>query len=94
MADGRRRGCIGALDVEAAFGRRGIGRALTERALQKARKRGFTEVTLNVDPTNQAARALYLAMGFEKFKDSIVYLQGENVEAESLIVQLSAAEAE
>ena len=88
MADGRRRGCIGALEVEAEFRRRGIGRALTERALREARNRGFIEVTLNVEPTNAAARGLYRDIGFEKFRDTKLHWRGEEFEVESLIFEL------
>lgn len=90
LADGRRRGYIGALDVEPAFRRRGIGRALTLRILQEASNRGFAEVTLNVEPTNQAARELYFKVGFRKFKMSLLHWQGEDVEAESLILELKS----
>ena len=86
MADGTRRGCIGALEVETEFRRRGIGRALTQRAVREAANRGFAEVTLNVEPTNEAARALYLAMGFEKWRDTVLHWQGEEFEVESLIL--------
>ena len=88
MADGARRGCIGALEVEAEFRRRGIGRALTQRAVREAQNRGFAEVTLNVEPTNEAARALYLEMGFEKWRNTTLHWQGEEFEVESLILDL------
>ncbi len=88
MADGARRGCIGALEVEPALRRRGIGRALTQRAVREAANRGFAEVTLNVEPSNEAARALYLVMGFEKWRDTTLHWQGEEFEVESLILDL------
>ena len=88
MADGARRGCIGALEVEAEFRRRGIGRALTERALREARNRGFDQVTLNVEPTNEAARELYRSLGFEKFREATLRWQGEEFEVDSMIVSL------
>ena len=88
MADGARRGYIGALEVEAALRRRGIGRALTQCALREAANRGFAEVTLNVEPTNEAARALYLALGFGKWRDTVLHWQGEEFGVESLILDL------
>ena len=88
MADGQKRGYLGALDVEVEFRRQGIGRALTERSLEFARERGVSEVTLNLDPTNQAASALYRSLGFEKFKTAVLLWQGEDVNADCLMVSL------
>lgn len=77
MADGKTRGYLGALEVEEKFRRRGIGRALTQHALDAAKQSGMSEVTLYLDSSNQAARELYLGMGFEKFKTAILHWQGE-----------------
>ena len=89
MADGARRGYLGALEVEAAFRRRGIGRALTERAVEHARQLGLGEVTLHLDPTNHAARELYRSMSFEKFASAIKHWQGQDVNADCLKVTLN-----
>lgn len=44
--------------------RLGYGRALCEAALQRARVRGFTELTLWVVEVNEGAAAFYEALGF------------------------------
>jgi ribosomal protein S18 acetylase RimI-like enzyme len=43
---------------------RGIGRALLERAIELARKRGADGIDLNTGETDTAARSLYESMGF------------------------------
>ena len=45
---------------------RGLGRALVEAALQRARERGCLRVELDVDEDNRAARALYARLGFDE----------------------------
>jgi len=45
--------------------RRGIGRALTEACLEKARQLGLKEVNLTSRPGRAAANQLYQEMGFE-----------------------------
>ncbi len=52
--------------------RRGIGRALTQACLDKARELGLREVNLTSRPARQAANQLYQEMGFEK-RDTNVY---------------------
>ncbi len=94
MADGEKRGYLGDLQVEAAFRRRGIGRALTEKVLDEALTRGMNEVTLHVDPRNEAAYDLYRAMGFEKFATGLIAWQGEEVEADCLMLSLRASREE
>ena len=44
--------------------RSGLGRALVEAALERARKRGCKRIELDVNEDNDAARALYEACGF------------------------------
>ena len=44
--------------------RSGLGRALVEAALERARKRGCKRIELDVNEDNGAARALYEACGF------------------------------
>jgi GNAT superfamily N-acetyltransferase len=44
--------------------RSGLGRALVEAALKRARKRGCKRIELDVNEDNDAARALYEACGF------------------------------
>jgi GNAT superfamily N-acetyltransferase len=44
--------------------RSGLGRALVEAALERARERGCKRIELDVNEDNGAARALYEACGF------------------------------
>ena len=53
--------------AEAARGA-GLGRALTEAVLQRARDRGCARVELDVNIENPAALALYRSLGFETGK--------------------------
>lgn len=60
--------------VDEAYRARGIGRALIERALAWARERGLRALHLLVFPHNEAALALYRAVGFveiERFKRDV-----------------------
>lgn len=50
--------------VDINFRRHGIGQALTEACLQKARQLGLKEVNLTSRPAREAANLLYLRMGF------------------------------
>ena len=52
------------LAVTAAHRRKGVGRALLEDILRRARESGCTKVTLEVRDDNEAARRLYKRMGF------------------------------
>jgi len=51
--------------VDDAAGRRGIGRALTEAALDVARAAGVRTVDLTSRPSREAANRLYQSAGFE-----------------------------
>lgn len=42
----------------------GVGRALVEQAMQRARARGCARIELDVDESNTRALALYLGLGF------------------------------
>ncbi len=44
----------------------GIGEALMRRAVQIAKEKGATQVTLTSNPKREAANRLYLRMGFKK----------------------------
>jgi ribosomal protein S18 acetylase RimI-like enzyme len=59
--------------VPAARGR-GLGRALTMRAVRAAATAGAAQLTLAVDVRNQPARRLYTGQGFEPFDHREVYL--------------------
>ena len=52
------------LAVTAAHRRKGVGRALLEDILHRARESGCAKVTLEVRDDNAAARRLYKRMGF------------------------------
>ena len=52
--------------VEPMFRRRGIGRALIEELMRRARQGGAKDVFLEVRESNAAARALYGKMGFRE----------------------------
>ena len=50
--------------------RRGLGRALTVFAEERARARGIEVLTLNTRPTNAAAIALYQSLGYRRWKEA------------------------
>jgi ribosomal protein S18 acetylase RimI-like enzyme len=54
------------LYVKPQFRGLGIGRALTEAIIQEAQKIGYTRIRLDTAPSMQAARVLYMSLGFEK----------------------------
>jgi ribosomal protein S18 acetylase RimI-like enzyme len=47
----------------------GLGRALTEYAIERARERGCGRIQLDVNFANEAARALYESLGFSPWQD-------------------------
>ena len=58
------------LYVEPGARRSGLGRALVERALGRARDRGCRRADLDVNERNEAALALYGALGFSATSNS------------------------
>jgi len=56
---------ISDLYVQPIYRGNGIGKALVEDAVSRIRARGLDGVTLQVDPQNAAALALYRRLGFE-----------------------------
>jgi ribosomal protein S18 acetylase RimI-like enzyme len=58
--------------VDEAAGRRGIGTALTQAMLDRARERGCITVDLTSRPSREAANNLYLKAGFTP-RDTNVY---------------------
>lgn len=63
----RHKADIVAMYVLPEYARRGIGRALLDRAIAYARDTGIEQLTLTVTQTNAAARELYAAAGFVTF---------------------------
>ena len=61
---GARTALIANVATHPDFRRRGIARALTERAMDQARKRGFRELWLHVRDDNAEAVRLYDCLGF------------------------------
>ena len=57
---------IDALATDPAFRRRGAARALLDEAEREASARGLTSVALDTTMTNEGARALYAAAGFDE----------------------------
>ena len=51
--------------------RQGIGRALTEACLEKARELGLSEVNLTSRPSREAANKLYQEMGFQQRQTNV-----------------------
>jgi ribosomal protein S18 acetylase RimI-like enzyme len=58
------RGWIEDVVVDRGFRKKGIGKALTEACLGKARAMGLREVNLTSNPSRIAANKLYQSMGF------------------------------
>jgi RimJ/RimL family protein N-acetyltransferase len=71
------------LMVAKSHRRRGIGRALLERAVEWARRTGVTKLELHVFPYNEAAIRLYESFGFrqEGFRERHYRRDGELVDA-------------
>jgi ribosomal protein S18 acetylase RimI-like enzyme len=57
---------VDALATDPAFRRRGAARALLDEAERQAREHGLPAVTLDTAMTNEGARALYAAAGFDE----------------------------
>lgn len=57
--------------VDAAAGRRGIGRRLTEAMLDHARRLGCVTVDLTSRPSREAANRLYASVGFQQRETNV-----------------------
>jgi putative acetyltransferase len=53
------------LFVRPSFRHLGIGKALAQRVIQEAKKKGYTRMRLDTVPSMKEARALYKKLGFE-----------------------------
>ena len=56
------------LFVRPQFQRHGIGRALAEAVIERAKKTGYKQMRLDTAPTMDAARDLYKSLGFEEIE--------------------------
>ncbi|HEY5504440.1 MAG TPA: GNAT family N-acetyltransferase [Sedimentisphaerales bacterium] len=56
------------LFVRPQFQRHGIGRALAEAVIERAKKTGYKQMRLDTAPTMDAARDLYESLGFEEIE--------------------------
>ena len=79
------------LAVHPAFRNRGVGRYLLVRGLYEARRRGARLATLEVRPSNLAARRLYASLGFFEVGRRPGYYQAEGEDALLLDCDLGRA---
>ena len=76
---GEPQGHISGIAVEPAFRRRGIATALLKRCEEAFRREGFKRISLEVRPSNSAARSLYEKFGFKPaFVVRRYYADGED----------------
>jgi putative acetyltransferase len=54
------------LYVRPQFRRQGIGRALADTVIERAKKAGYSRMRLDTAPTMDAAKELYTSLGFRK----------------------------
>jgi ribosomal-protein-alanine N-acetyltransferase len=76
------------LSVAAPWQRRGIGREVLGFALQLARRSGALRILLEVRPSNEAARALYLAAGFTEMATRRSYYPADGGREDAIVLQL------
>jgi ribosomal protein S18 acetylase RimI-like enzyme len=74
MPDGRNWD-VSYVGVVPAARRRGLGRALMQKALAEARAAGAPALTLSVDERNAPARQLYRSLGFQPLERRVAYLR-------------------
>jgi ribosomal-protein-alanine N-acetyltransferase len=79
------------LAVHPAFRRRGVGRFLLAEGLREAHRRGARLATLEVRPSNLAARRLYASLGFVETGRRPGYYQAEGEDALLLDCRLEEA---
>lgn len=69
--------------------RRGLGRVLVQSLVTEARRRGASEVFLEVRADNPGAQQLYRALGFEQIAVRPHYYQPDDVDALVMSLELS-----
>lgn len=75
------------LAVAPEFRRRGLGGAMLEEGLAAFRRRGATEVFLEVRESNHSAQSLYLARGFRPVGQRAAYYR--NPREDALVLRLA-----
>jgi [ribosomal protein S18]-alanine N-acetyltransferase len=75
------------LAVAPEYRQRGIGSALLEEGLAAFRRRGATEVFLEVRESNRSAQSLYLARGFRPVGQRAAYYR--NPREDALVLRLA-----
>lgn len=78
---GSGQGDIQTIAVDAAARGRGLGRALMHALIDEARRRGATELFLEVRADNPVARTLYESLGFTEIGVRRGYYQPDGVDA-------------
>lgn len=78
---------LNAVAVDERHRRRGIGSALIEELVVRARELGATSVRLRVDPSNEQALALYRAAGFTALAQP---LEGDGAEGREIVMRRRA----
>jgi ribosomal protein S18 acetylase RimI-like enzyme len=58
------------LVVDPAQRGKGVGRALTDECLRRARRDGASVIALHTSPIMTVALSMYLRMGFERLRDA------------------------
>jgi ribosomal-protein-alanine N-acetyltransferase len=76
------------LSVAAPWQRRGIGREVLGFVLRLARQSGALRILLEVRPSNEAARALYLAAGFAEIATRRSYYPADGGREDAIVLQL------
>ena len=77
LADGKTTAYLQALEVREDFRRRGLGTHLVRAVERIGTDRGFTRLTLMVEPDNGPALSLHRKLGFEVFKNSSELWRGK-----------------
>jgi ribosomal-protein-alanine acetyltransferase len=81
---------IQTIAVAEAVRRRGLGRVLVQTLLAEARRRGASEVLLEVRADNPSAQRLYRTLGFEGIATRPHYYQPDDVDAVIMRLELAA----